>query len=78
MGTVVYLSSRTYSNRAGDVEETQSGELSDLVQKCSLLIGAAISGRIHELGGTDHDVDQLARSAAYAVFLSSATDAFGV
>ena len=51
--------------------------MSGLVQKCSLLIASAIANRVRELGGTDRDVDQIARLAAHAVFVSSATDVFG-
>jgi hypothetical protein len=82
MGTVVYFSSRTDAKHAGGVacsgdEETRSGAMPELVQKCALLIGSAISDRIRELGGTDHDVREVALSAAYAVFVSAAADVFG-
>lgn len=83
MGTVVYLSGRADSGRAdgaaviGSAVETRSSAMPELVQRCALLIDSAISDRIRELGGTDHDVHQIARSAAYAVFVSSAAGVFG-
>ena len=83
MGTVVNLPGQTHTNNAGAAafvghdEETLSDAMSDLIQKCALLIGSAIYDRIRELGGTEHDVRQVARSAAYAVFVSAAGDAFG-
>ena len=72
MGTVVHLSDRVGPGRTMD---RASG--ADLFQRCSDLIGATIAERIHEIGGTDRDVEQISTAVAYTLFVWSAADLNG-
>lgn len=82
VGTVVDLTTRTRAGHgaAAEIVEQQrdpSTPVSDILRRCSDLIGSTIYDRVRELGGTERDVRQLASSAAYAVFIASAAELFG-
>lgn len=51
--------------------------MADVLQQCSHLIGDAVSRRIHDLGGTERDVQLVAQSAAAAVLMWAAGQALG-
>jgi hypothetical protein len=78
MGIVVHLSDRVGperrrgTRRSRRAQDSGNSVLPDALETCADLIASTIAGRILELGGTNLDVRQLATSAAYAVFVSSA------
>lgn len=55
----------------------ESSAMGDLLGVCSDVIGSTIAGRIRELGGSDRDVREIAKSAAFAIFVQSAGNVFG-
>lgn len=48
--------------------------MNDLLAKCTQFIEDAIADQVYELGGTEHDVKRIARSAALMVFTWSACE----
>lgn len=62
---------------AARVVDELDATLPGLVTACSEIIGSAISARVRGLGGDQHEVDQLARSAAFAVLAWSVNRTFG-
>lgn len=83
MGVVVHFRRQARPESSADEgiaarhHENQSEPMPELLQKCTDLISASIAERIHELGGTGRDVQQIARSAAYAVFVMAAGETLG-
>jgi hypothetical protein len=81
--TVVRLPGRVGLRRSVEAEvarlerETLSDTMPDVLRKCSDIIASTIADRIREFGGTENDVRQIARSAAYAVFVWSAGETLG-
>jgi hypothetical protein len=50
--------------------------MSEMVSTCSDIIGSTFADRMRQLGGSETDIQQLAASAAYAVFAWSAGRGF--
>lgn len=83
MGTGVHLQGYTGMGHAVSSDSGESGyessgrTMTDVLERCSAVIGSSIAERIHELGGSHRDVQSIATSAAYAIFVWSAAEALG-
>jgi hypothetical protein len=51
--------------------------MTDVLGVWSEVISSTIADRIRELGGTDRDVREIAKSAAFAIFVRSAGELLG-
>ncbi|MHA7664746.1 hypothetical protein [Mycolicibacterium sp. HS_4_1] len=80
MGSVVYQSKRQRTRDTplpAEYSQNPVHGMAELVEQCSELIGSAIAPDLYKLGGTERDIERLAKSAAYAIVAWSAGEAIG-